>query len=115
VFDGGAESVLQQLGNDVLEVHRHEGKCGFGLAVNKELGADAISQLTNVGNKASARLNDVCGLENGIYDANVRVLFKCRVLGRVRLAAKVQGNMLLGDETGADTSAKMLIQKSGYF
>lgn len=45
VFDGGAEGVFEELGEDVCEVGGHVGEAGVGLAVYEDGGAHAVFQL----------------------------------------------------------------------
>lgn len=117
-LDGGAKGVFEQLGDNVLEVHGDKSEGGVvGLAIDDELGADAVAQLANVGDEAGAGLDSEGGAEGRVDDANVRGVVRARgragVGVKVLLAAKVQGNVLLGDEAGADAGAQVAVEKGG--
>ena len=70
-FDGGAEGVLEELGEDVLKVGRHMGKGSVRLTVYDQRWADAVFQLTDLGDKGFAITNDLGGTERSINDADV--------------------------------------------
>lgn len=117
ILDGGAEGVLEHLGDYVLEVHGDRGKGGVWFAINHHRRSSAVTKLADVSNKASARLDHSSRLQGGVNDAN-----EGRVLGtrrgarlgvKVRLAAEVEGNVLFGDEAGADAGAQVLVEEAG--
>ena len=113
---GGAVGVLEHLSDDVLQVHGHRGKGGVGLAIDDELGARAIAQLANVGNELRTRLDSGGRAERGVDDADVgRMLWaggRASIRVEMLLTAKVQSDMLLGDQAGADSSAKVVVEEA---
>lgn len=116
-LDGGAEGILEQLGDDVLEVHGHEGEGGVRLAVNDAPGSYAILVLANIGHESGARVHNGGGGESGIDDAYVAWAFRTwrRRGGRieVRHATIVEGDVLLSDQAGSYACAKVGVEETG--
>ena len=71
ILDGGAEGVLEQLGDDVLEVHGDEGEGGVWVAVDAPAGPHAVPELADVGDEAAAGVDDVGRAQGGVDDADV--------------------------------------------
>ena len=70
-FNCGAESVFKEFGEDVFEVSGHMGKGSVRLAIYDQRWADAVFQLTDLGDKGFAITNDLGGTEGSIDDADV--------------------------------------------
>lgn len=118
ILDRGAEGVLEQLRDDVLEVHGDKGERRVGLAVNDPARAHAVVELAYVGHEAAAAVEGGRGPERRVDDADVarvrRAEGRARGWVEVRGAAEVQGNVLLGDEARANTRAQVLVEEAGY-
>ncbi|KAJ6782758.1 hypothetical protein PWT90_03633 [Aphanocladium album] len=87
-------------------------------AVEGEVGAEAVAQLANVGDEAGAGLDGEGRAEGRVDDANVgrviRAGGRAGVRVKVFLGAKVQGNVLLGDEAGADARAQVAVEEARH-
>jgi hypothetical protein len=83
------------------------------------MGADAVPQLADIADEAGAGLDDSGGPQSRVDDPDEgRVLGARRGAGgwvKVRLAAEVQSNVLLGNEARADASAQMLVEEARDF
>lgn len=117
-LDGGAEGVLEELGDDVFEVHGHEGEGGVGLAVNVEHGTGAVAELADVGDEAGAGLDGLGRAEGGVDNADVGWVIgarrRARVRVEVRLAAVVESDVLLGDEPGSDPGPQVAVKEARH-
>lgn len=124
-LDGRAEGVLEQLRDDVLEVHRDVGECVFRLAGDGDARAHAVLELADLGDHGLAVAHDVGRAQLRVDDADeaglvggVRARVAMRfVLGAqlvVRLRAHVQGDVLLGDQARADAGAQVLVQEARH-
>lgn len=117
VLDGGAEGVLEHLGDDVLEMHGDGGEGGVGLAVDDDRGSGAVAELADVGDEAGAAVDYGGGLEGGVDDADEGGVLgaggRAGLRVEVRLAAEVEGDVLLRDEAGADAGAQVLVEEGG--
>ena len=113
-----AEGVLEQLRDDVLEVHGDEGEGGVGGAVDDPLGTDAVVELADIGYEAAAAVDGGGGAEGRVDDADVAGVFGAggRAGARVEVGgrAEVEGYVLFSDEAGADAGAQVLIEEAGY-
>lgn len=116
-LDGGAEGVLEQLRDDVLEVVGDEGEGGVRVAVDLPARADAVLELADVGDELAARVDDARGPQVGVDDADEGgVVGAGRRRGarvEVRLGREVKRDVLLGNEPGADARAQVLVQEAG--
>ncbi|KAJ6264980.1 LOW QUALITY PROTEIN: Zinc-type alcohol dehydrogenase-like protein [Drechslerella dactyloides] len=119
VLDCRAEGVFEQLGHDVLEMAGDVCELGIGHAIDDDGGADAVAEVADVADKVSAVADDAGRIEVGIDRADEG----CRVRG-ARVGAGegpaivgegivVEGEVLLGEEAGADTGAEVLVEKVG--
>lgn len=70
VFDGGAEGVLEEFGEDVFQVRGHVGEARVGLAVDENGGADAVFQLADLRDEGFALADGFGGAEGGVDDAD---------------------------------------------
>lgn len=69
-FDGGAERVLQQLGDDVFEVYGDVCELVFWFAFDHDVWADAVFQLTDLADHVLAVLHNLCRFELGVDHAD---------------------------------------------
>lgn len=129
-LDGGAEGVLQQLGQDVLDVGGDVGEGGVGGAGDGQGRPHAVFELAELGDEGLAVANDGRGPEAGVDDADVgggrgRGLGGMAARGRgrrrgrrgrrcrARLRGEVQGDVLFGDEAGADAGTEVVVEEAG--
>lgn len=128
-LDGGAEGVLQQLRQDVLDVGGDVGEGGVGGAGDGQGRPHAVFELAELGDEGLAVADDRRGPEAGVDDADVgggrgRGLGGMAARGggprrgrrgrrRARLRGEVQRDVLFGDEAGADAGAEMVVEEAG--
>ena len=113
ILHRGAEGILEQLGDDVLKVHRDKGEGGVRRAVNDPLGTDSVVELADIGHEATAAVDGGCRTQGRVNYADVVGVLGtgCRAGARVEMgrAAEVEGDVLFGYETGADPSSEVLV------
>lgn len=117
-FDGSAETVFQQFGEDVFQMHGNMCDGGFGVSNDIDGRSQSVLQLADVSHHVFAVFDDVGGFQVCVYDANVCGILRRR--GRVGeisvwLGGEVEGDVLLSDETGADASAKVFVEEASDF
>nr|POE94562.1 hypothetical protein CFP56_16802 [Quercus suber] len=117
-LDRGAEAVLQQLRQHVLEVHGDVRDVRVRAADDPHRRAHAVLELADLADRRLAAADDVRGPQRGVDDAAVRRRRLSRAAVRevaVRLRAEVQRDVLLGDQARADARAQMLVQETRDF
>ena len=111
-FDRGAEGVLEELRDDVLEMGGDVGEPGVGLAVDDDGGPDAVFELADLRDEGFAVADYVRRAEGGVDDADGG---RGAVLGvwvgaaAVGLGGEVQGDVLLGDQSRSDPGPQVLV------
>lgn len=92
-----------------------------GIADDVDGGSDAIFEFAYLAHRALTAADDAARPERSVNDADVRramgvwrvMIVAIQVV--VGLGAEVEGNVLFGDETGADPCAEMFVEESGDF
>lgn len=107
-FDLGSKGILEELSEDVFEMHGDVCKHVVRVAINVDRGSDAIFELANVTNEGFAVLDDICGLQTSVDDTNITcvglvVAHRRKII--VRLGGKVQGNVLLSNQPRPDAGS----------